>query len=499
MTISKQFSPSVIAMSVSLVMSLSLVSTAKADGTPSSPAVYYQMGGGDNVSGALNPSAASLSINVTDLLPSSCDIWENRENLDDYMEHVIKDYVDQKVEGLNGLVNNLVTIISAGGSMIAISVLERALPGMYDWMTNLSGMIDLQMEASMNSCQVAIGKMQNGSSPVDAWLNIATSEAWRQTLDSTFGYDGSAGVNINQAAREMPETARTTPVKWFGGFAGATSATPIRVTTGIVSAGYAASANNGTTLVTYDGGATGITPLASTPDVRLGAGSTTPTSTRPTRISQLFPSSNDAVEFGIKVLGEEAIVYCADTDCDSSVTPGVGMKAVYSEERDDLIREWTTLLAANPVGAITNPTIAEFDAVSSPSTRITMQVYNALRDMREQDRNVAIYKLVSDVATENVVEKGLALRQMIHSGTMTPQIQSYDITKEKAAKLAGVTRDAIEEFVWEVDMKRKLASNTAASLLAAGAVADSVRAGSNPGIGAPTVVNELRGGDVIER
>lgn len=475
-----------------LVFSSVIASTARAEGSPSSPSIYYKMGGGEAVGDALNPEAAPQPIGLADdmKLPNSCEIWEHRENLGAYAETIIRDYVETKLDAA-GLTNEIITAIDTLPQMVVVATLQRALPGMYDWMNNLNGLIDTQLDVSTNSCRAAIRKMDNGASPIDAWLDIATGQAWKTTLANDYVYDTDA-THLNIVAREIPQNARNTSIPWYGGTAGGAPGAPIEVTKGIVAAGYAAASST-----TFGGGNTVVTATPTTANVKLvsAAGGTT----RPTRVAQLFPDSDDAVEFARAVLGEESITYCGADTCDTTVTPGVGLKPAYQAERAELIAAWDVLLTAYPPGGTTNPTIAEFDGVSSPSNRITKQVYNTLRERSVQDRNVFIYRFVSDVAVENTVEKALAIRQMINSGTMTPEVQAYEITKEKSARMSAVAREVIEEFIWEVSMKERLAANTASLLLESATVLDLQAAGSAPGTGLPNANIEIRNGDVLRR
>ena len=86
MTVSRSVQQPVLIVGVAVGVFLLSVTTVSAnDRTPSSPAIYYEMNGGDSVGDALNPSAviSPITLGADFTLPSSCDIWENREQLGD--------------------------------------------------------------------------------------------------------------------------------------------------------------------------------------------------------------------------------------------------------------------------------------------------------------------------------------------------------------------------------------------------------------------------------
>ncbi|PID63774.1 MAG: hypothetical protein CSB44_00770, partial [Gammaproteobacteria bacterium] len=187
--------------------------------------------------------------------------------------------------------------------------------------------------------------------------------------------------------------------------------------------------------------------------------------------------------------------------------PGAGLKVSFADEKARLTDAWQVLLsnypaydnAVNATVARNSPKINEFDDVSSQTTRITKQLYNAIREMPEQDRRIVIGRLISDVAVENTVEKGMALRQLISSGMMTPDVQAYDLTREKAQRLADMAMNAVNEFIWEIDINRQLASNTASTILRVQAVRDSVSTALSPGDVGPTGGVDVFNGEVQQR
>jgi len=479
---------------MAVCLCISFFSSATADDrTPSEPFVYYQMGGGDSISDALNPGV-TLSANRLGPAfrqPSSCEIWENRENLAGYAETIINDFIETKMESAAGLVQNMTIAVKSIDKMAAIAALERALPGMYDWMNQMTGMINNQLEVSMNSCRAAVGKQRAGSSVLDSWLDVSTNIAWRKTLDPDYAYN-TDDTHINKVARTIHEKAPSTPIPWFGGDSGAIPGKPIKVTEGIISAGYAASAST-----SYTGTAISGPPTA--PNTVINPNGTTSVSPTETRLAKLFPTSAEAVAFATQVLGEESILYCNEPGCDTDITAGIGLKATYSAERARLLEAWAKLLQDYPPNTINNPKLSEFDDVSSQGVRITKQVYNVLRRQTPQNRNVYIYKFVSDVAIANTVEKALALIEMVNSGVMAPQVQSYTVTREKAKRLENIAKESIESLMYEINIMKGLTSDTAQLLLASDAAFLEAAARMNPGNGAPTVGTTIRGGEVYER
>ncbi|PID63426.1 MAG: hypothetical protein CSB44_02050 [Gammaproteobacteria bacterium] len=96
-------------------------------------------------------------------LPTSCDIWENRENIGNYVGGLVEDYVKRKV--VNGLISKVIGAVEASSDMLEVASLERTMPGMYDWMTNMYASIEEEAAVSVASWRTGSLKLQTGKPP----------------------------------------------------------------------------------------------------------------------------------------------------------------------------------------------------------------------------------------------------------------------------------------------------------------------------------------------
>ncbi|MDC0435333.1 hypothetical protein OAM69_06830, partial [bacterium] len=116
------------------------VATAQEAPPPTSSAAYYTMEGSGSTSSALNPEATSRDNPlVSDLrLPTSCEIWDHREDLGAYVLELIEDYIEDKIGDGDKLIGQLVVAVAAAAELAVVAALERALPSLYDFMTQIN-------------------------------------------------------------------------------------------------------------------------------------------------------------------------------------------------------------------------------------------------------------------------------------------------------------------------------------------------------------------------
>lgn len=443
---------------ISVAMTTVAVGQDSFNPPPSSSTSYYGLGGATAVGDGLNPQVAVkvLDVDGTKNLPTACDIWKNRENLPEYLEAVIRDYIGNTFD-IDGFVTQIMTAVQAGGAMIAVYALQRALPGLYDWMTVLNGLVDSELDISLESCNSALSNMRNGAGPFSAWIDVSAGKFWQNTMSSTYPTDKS----INEVTRDEAAFAgRDTPLPWFGGEKG-NKGNPIRLTRGVVGAGFG----------THAGGSAEFddSGIINAPDTvsDVIVADTAPAE-RSTRMKELFPTSDDAISFAVAVVGEVAAEWCPDTDCGGEFTPGIGLKSVYDVIRSDMITEWNNLFANYPIGdgAGNNPKLDELKKISSGKTRMTVDIYNTVRLRTDrQDIPVVAGRLASDAALELTIEKAMALRELIKSGSDNPVIQQYNMSKSHAEKINEKVKAAIEDLMWEIEVNQSLGHRTASTLI----------------------------------
>jgi len=478
------------ALTVSLVSAIPF--NALAAESPIESGLYYELGAGHVSSGALNPNAANATLNVGVRLPSACGIWEDRHQLDKVFGDLVEFYLEEQLD-VDGLTEEIITGIKVMPQVLLIAALQRALPGFYDYSQNLKAQLDFKIDNAQLSCQAVVDKAERGAHPLDGWVKMAGSVAWRQTLAED--YNVTRGTHLLAVEDQVTSDTVNTPIPWFGGPKGATNETKIAFVNDVVSAGYAAlaGAEAGST---YDGTTVITAPETITyPGLDANATSINDTNQVDTRLGELFPTSKDAADFAIDVLGEELVAYC--DECDTQFKPGRGLSPSYEEAFSEIITGWADLIKQH--SGETRPTIGEFDVVSSRKVRITKSVFEAVIKRQGADRVIIVERLASDVAAEKTIDKALALRQLLRAGSNTPQVLGLDIAADKARELHDELRAEVDDLRWEIQQQNHGVGSTAASILAADVLDGLTRDGGSMGVATPTGGARREGDRVVPR
>ena len=455
---------------------------AAQDQAPVSSALYYEIGASSVTAGALNPLAINRPQSPGAALPNVCTIWENRHQLERVFGQLVEHYLGEELDA-EGLSEQIITGIKTAPQVLLIAALQRALPGFYDFSQNLKSQIDFKIDNAELSCQRAIDRVEEGTHPLDGWITIATSHAWRETLAEDYiSTRPDTEKHLLAAEDTVLANARSTPITWFGGGKGVSNEDPIKFVHDVVSAGYAALAGAATTSFN---GTDAITAPEQVNLTRLsGSGTAVEEAAVDTRISELWPSSAEAAAFAVSVLGEETIAYC-EVDCTSSFQPGLGLMHDYEDELKTLLTAWSGLIQTHE-GVTTRPSISALDAISSRTNRVTKGLFEAALGRDGQDRLVFVSRLASDVAVERTVNKALALRQIVRAGRNTPEVRGLGVAREKTAELHDQIRAEVDDLKWEIEQQNYLVSKTATSLLAAEAIEDLVRGDGSLGVESPS-------------
>ena len=482
-----------------------------------SSSIYYGIGGNNALSAPLNPDAAPPAVGVPAPRPMICDIFDGRHNDPGVALDMVSEHLEQE---LDALLAQAILAVQNIPSIIVVAEIQKAFPGLYDYSQNFRALLDLEVDFAKRTCEQQVAHTESGGHPFSGWVRVEGAEQWRRWISPDFGIaeDGKLDErsHVLAARRSITETAGTTGLRWYGGVeAGASNEEPINLVADVVSAGYASASSAAfageavaapATFALSRLGAAAAEDMSGDEDDGEGAAAGTGT----TRLSELWPSSIDAAAFATEVLGEEVIAYCPE-GCDGSVTPGRGLKPNYIREYNALVDEWTQLLRdyGTPGGNRALP--SRLARVSGEQAVVTPKTFDVLIDLERRERDLYVYRFVSEVALERTVEKALALRELLRLGRRIPEVQSYEIAKERIDNLIASVREDVESFTWEMAVVKDLVPNTAGTLLAyqelrnrapaANGIAESVPAArtvfdrGRPRVIEGATAEELAGGD----
>ena len=385
---------------------------------------YYRIGGAEPVSAAPNPTIFTSEIDgsIGLQLPGSCSTLDPTIAISGILDD-IKDGADDLESAMVLAANNAIAALPS-------IVLQRALPGVYDHFQNALIRARAQVDVAVKSCRELVDDAASGQNPFHDWVKISR----RGTISQQIGLSGNDPV---RAVEAVDNAHGDDGVPWLGGVnAGGAGQPPIRVLHDTVRAGYN---------VTVD------EPPAQTAAPTIVGD--------PPRIVQLWPDPIAAADWGQQVLGDKIVSTCQN--CTPATVPGAGLLPRYEEEKAAVRPLFVDLIT----GA-TDPTPANRRDASASNIVVTTQLLQAVRNIRDdQERDLVVGRLVSDIALARTVERALAIRRMIITGQKVPEIAAVAPALEEQEDLVGVMEQEIRNFRFEDQARKDLFSETAQTLL----------------------------------
>ena len=381
--------------------------------------VYYEIGGAEPVSGALNPNIVAIPFTASASLrmPNSCTSLDPMISLTNGLDD-IKDGIDQAESSMVLAANNAIAALPS-------IVLQRALPGVYDHFQNALASVDARVRIATKSCQAMVEDAANGTGGFRDWVKVSRTNFMSQQLVA-------GGTGPIEAVDAVDTTSGDAGIETPGGPKGGAGQPPLSVTQELVQAGYNSNLSQ---------------PIAQT---------TAPVTPGPApRLVELWADPPAAASWAQQVVGEKTIRTCQG--CDAETTPGTGLIPRFEEEKTTL-----TPLVTDLISGATVANAANRRAASASNIVLTTQLIAAVRGIPDpQERALFTGRLISDIAVARTVERALATRRMILSGGKVPELSAIEPVQEEAAELVAVLEQEIEGFLFEDQVKEQLVSQTA--------------------------------------
>ena len=384
---------------------------------------YYRIGGAEPVSAAPNATVFTATITASSglRLPNACSSLDPVLSASNILND-IKDARDQMESAMVLAANNAVAALPA-------IVLQRALPGVYDHFQSALTQARAQVRVAVKSCQDMVEAAGGSQNPLHDWVKVSREHTmWNQL--ALPGNDPVRAVDNVDAANGDDG------IPWLDGNAGGAAQPPIQVVHDTVRAGYNITVNE--------------PPAQTTPPTIVGP---------PPRIVELWPDPLAAADWGQRVLGDEVISTCEG--CTPRTVPGTGLMPQYEDEK-------TTIrpLIVGLVSGASTATPANRRAASASNIEITTQLISALRNIADdQERDIAVGRLVGDIASARTVEKALALRRAIITGQKVPEISAVQEALDSHENLVHIIEREIDNFLYEDQIRERLISRTAQIVL----------------------------------
>lgn len=391
---------------------------------------YYLLGGGEPVtrSASNRPQTFELGGSVawnTDLMCGNFDMSLS---------------VEEQLQGIKGsfsdLMDNVISAATGAVASLPALVIQKVNPALYDLLQNGVLQASEEFHLAQTSCEEIVGIMDEAISH-NGWESVAKGGYW--------GAESSAGSEILQTRTSADTAGIDAGVIWVeGAQRGGRGQAPIELVGDTVRAGY--------NQLLQRNPANNTSMAASCADAP---------------ICEYWPNPTAMSDWVIDVIGEKKIRTCEA--CDKiSARPGMGLNHQLGIEQALIAADLEALVLSNDA-----PTAAELEAVSGgPGMLLSRRVIEAIREENEHEQMVLINRLSAEMALSRTMERAMIARRALISGMKEPNVANLQIAQEDLAPFVADLEQEIENMLFEIEVRDRVATNTAVQLL----MRDKVRA-----------------------
>ncbi len=413
-----------VSVAISLILSNEMLPHVSwAQSAPSNPAeiltdlpLYYALGG----STAASPPASLFSrLDLfgadTKISGSLCGQFDPAADV----ANILSSSLDQTMAALNIFPQSIVGALPG-------YILCRAQPGMCQLLQHYVVRAENSWESAIRSCEADTGNVMRNGAPFRDWTEVAKVQEWQRQVD--------LGSSASKAKKSVDSSDGC--VTWVGGTtAGCLSHEPIWLTQDTARAGWCLIQNQ-------NGNCTGTVSIDE--------------ATENATLHQTWPNADKAIDWVVGVVGDHRI----HVGSSPAAIAGTGLLPRVEDETAHLR---THLHAA--VYSAESASKQQLDQLSAPQVRVTEKVINALKDL--PDRDYLISRLANEIALLRVVNKAFLGRRLLLSGMMEPNIQATGVATEPLLQTVSLLETEIERAVYEMQLSRRLISETAHHILSA--------------------------------
>lgn len=385
--------------------------------------LYYLLGGGEPISRAPSNRSRPLVIGGdiswnTDLMCGNFDMSLSVENQLKGMEGAFSDLMSNVIQAATGAI----------GSLPAL-VIQKVNPALYDLLQNGVLQASEEFHIAQMSCEgmtEAMGDVIDGGE----WEEVAKSVYW--------GKESQKGGDILRTKRDASVKGPNGGVIWVGGSKrGGAGQPPVVVVGDTAKAGYnilleRAPDNRSSTIGTCGGSS----------------------------ICEQWTSPQAFSDWMVAVVGEEKIRTCVD--CDKVDTQaGMGLAKQVGIEQIKIAEKLEELVASDSA-----PSKDDLRAVSGgPGMLISRRVVESLRGEKAEEQLVLIDRLSSEMALVRTLERSMIARRAMLAGMKEPNIAQNDIAGESLQTYVDELGQEVENLLYEMEVRERVASNTTTLLL----------------------------------
>ena len=390
---------------------------------------YYEIGGAEPVSIALNPAGASQILDAHASLSASYSCG----NFD-----ITTSVSNAFANATTSLQNTVMSAATGAISALPLYVFQRAAPGLYELFQTYTADFSLNFGNAIKSCEQMEKEILAGRNPYEEWIQMAKAGDWRSLMGTTadaMAAKQQVDTSGGDQGLPFPKVSSGAVV-----FAGGTAGPPIEPIRDITSAGW------NTTLGRLPGDNAMYIPQATGPEVRLAT---------------LFPTPQAAGQYAVDVLGDAVIRTCTACTHNMRGIPGNGLQVKYEAHRQVIAGDLATLIGGSGV-----PANADLQQVSAPGAAVSADVIQTLRELPADETAMLAGRLASEVAIARTIEEAFAIRRLLISGKRIPEVASAAPAVDVAVAGIEELEREIDSFLFEQRVSKEIASNAASIVIA---------------------------------
>ncbi|MFT6957712.1 MAG: integrating conjugative element protein (TIGR03755 family) [Halieaceae bacterium] len=384
---------------------------------------YYRLGGGEPVTRAASNRNTTIEIGGsvawnTDLMCGNFDMSLS---------------VDEQLKGIKGSFSDLMgSVISAATGAVAslpALVIQKVNPALYDLLQNGVLQASEEFHLAQLSCEDMVGVMDDVITN-SGWENIAKGGYWAG--------ESAAGSELLITRSSAESAGIDAGVVWVeGATKGGRGQPPIELVGDTVKAGYNQLLKRNPANTTSM-----VSSCADAP------------------ICENWASPQAMATWVIDVVGEQKIRTCEG--CDKiSTKSGMGLTHQLGIEQAQIATDLEALVLSSSA-----PTMAQLKAVSGgPGMLISRRVIEALREENPHEQDMLINRLAAEMALSRTMERAMIARRALLSGMKEPNIANLKIAQDDLAPYVADLEKDISNILFEIEVRDRIASNTAVQLL----------------------------------
>ncbi|PVZ78213.1 integrating conjugative element protein [Serratia sp. S1B] len=386
--------------------------------------LFYSIGGGTVISqppSSNNMEKLGLGIG-----------WNNDLMCGNFdLSTTVKNQLNGATQGFKNMMGDVISGATGAVASLPAMVIQRANPGLYELLTNGVLQANVAFDKAQLNCQ-AMSKKLADYTLSGKLTQTAIGQEFQNVVAST--------SDAIRADNSLKQSSGKEGVKWVGGQQrGGAGQKAIKPTYDIAKAGYNI-----------------LNKQPATSDATVSASACNGA------LCQKYPTSAQAAEAVVKVLGDRALRTCVSgNECSSgglenepgTSTPGEGFSPMLEKTTQDNLEILVKLVNGNLA-----PNASNLATLKTGDLAVTRGVIQALKD--DPDNGALVQRLAGELAMADTITTALAMRRMLMVGQSEPSVAAQEpIVAESDRRLEFLDRE-IQALKNEMEIRKAISNNS---------------------------------------